>query len=162
MSGTKNNKELYKAAFSRLHASDAVIREEKKMINVKSKLRCSKLLAACICVALLVGATSGLTYAATDGTTANLVKAIKVYINGNEHDANIQKNDDGSYTVRLEKGDVFEMESEERDYEISMSDSADNYSSEITVNPDGSVSTAVKDGDVPVLNENSSAKVEEE
>lgn len=161
MSGTKSNKELYKAAFSRLHASDAVIREEQKMKNVKSKFRCSKLVAACTCVALLVGATSGLTYAATDGTTANPVKAIKVYIDGNENDANIQKNDDGSYSVHLEKGKIFDIETEDSDYSICMEGSSD-YDSDITVHPDGSIDTVVKDGDTPVLESSASAETEEE
>ena len=35
MSGTKNNRELYKAAFSKLHASEAVIRKEEKMLKAK-------------------------------------------------------------------------------------------------------------------------------
>lgn len=162
MSGTKNNKELYKAVFSRLHASDAVIREEKKMINVKSKLRCSKLVAACMCVTLLVGATSGLTYAATDGTTVNPVKAIKIYINGDENDADIQKNADGSYTVHLEKGDVFDMETEDSDYRVSMESFSDCDSTDITVNPDGSVDAVVNDGDTPILESASSAEAAEE
>ena len=71
MSGTKNSKELYKEVFSKLHASETVIREEEKMKNVKSRFRCSRLAAACISLALLMGATSGITYAATDGATAN-------------------------------------------------------------------------------------------
>ena len=42
-------------------------------------------------VALLVGATSGIAYAATDGATANPFKAVKIYINGEELDAAMQK-----------------------------------------------------------------------
>lgn len=54
-------------------------------------------------VALLVGATSGIAYAATDGATANPFKAVKIYINGEELDAAMQKNEDGSYTVHMKK-----------------------------------------------------------
>ena len=102
MSGTKNNRELYKAAFSKLHASDAVIRKEEEMTRAKKTIRLNKLAVVCLCIALLTGATSGIAYAATDGATANPVKAVKILINGQELGADIVKNDDGTYTVHIE------------------------------------------------------------
>ena len=142
MSGTKNNRELYKDAFSKLHASDAVIRKEDKMRNAKKTIRLNKLAAACICIALLTGATSGITYAATDGDTANPVKAVKIFINGQELDADMQKNDDGSYIIHMKKGDKIDAELEDgTSVSASISDQADDYETDFAVVTDDATGT---------------------
>ena len=91
------------------------------MKNVKSRFRCSRLAAACISLALLMGATSGITYAATDGATANPVKAFRVYINGEEYDAQMQKSDDG-YVIHLNQGDTAyaEIETDNEDSAVAL------------------------------------------
>ena len=141
MSGTKNNRELYKAAFSKLHASEAVIRKEEKMLKAKKTIRFSKLAAACMSVALLVGATSGIAYAATDGATANPFKAVKIYING----------EDGSYTVHMKKGDRLDAEmADGSTVSSSLSKQAEDagYEADFTVTPDGTEgSFSITDGD---------------
>ena len=151
MSGTKNNRELYKAAFSKLHASEAVIRKEEKMLKAKKTIRFSKLAAACMSVALLVGATSGIAYAATDGATANPFKAVKIYINGEELDAAMQKNEDGSYTVHMKKGDRLDAEmADGSTVSSSLSKQAEDagYEADFTVTPDGTEgSFSITDGD---------------
>ena len=151
MSGTKNNRELYKAAFSKLHASEAVIRKEEKMLKAKKTIRFSKLAAACMSVALLVGATSGIAYAATDGATANPFKAVKIYINGEELDAAMQNNEDGSYTVHMKKGDRLDAEmADGSTVSSSLSKQAEDagYEADFTVTPDGTEgSFSITDGD---------------
>ena len=151
MSGTKNNRELYKAAFSKLHASEAVIRKEEKMLKAKKTIRFRKLAAACMSVALLVGATSGIAYAATDGATANPFKAVKIYINGEELDAAMQKNEDGSYTVHMKKGDRLDAEmADGSTVSSSLSKQAEDagYEADFTVTPDGTEgSFSITDGD---------------
>lgn len=139
MSGTKNSKELYKEVFSKLHASETVIREEEKMKNVKSRFRCSRLAAACISLALLMGATSGITYAATDGATANPVKAFRVYINGEEYDAQMQKSDDG-YVIHLNQGDTAyaEIETDNEDSALALWQESPGAESDLTISEDGS------------------------
>lgn len=148
MSGTKNNRELYKAAFSKLHTSDAVIRKEENMINAKKTFRLNKLAAACICIALLTGATSGITYAATDGDTVNPVRAVKIFINGQELDADMQKNDDGSYTVHMKKGDKIDAELEDgTSLSASVSDQAGDCETDFSVVPDDATGTfSITDG----------------
>ena len=139
MSGTKNSKELYKEVFSKFHASETVIREEEKMKNVKSRFRCSRLAAACISLALLMGATSGITYAATDGATANPVKAFRVYINGEEYDAQMQKSDDG-YVIHLNQGDTAyaEIETDNEDSAVALWQESPGAESDLTISEDGS------------------------
>ena len=144
MSGTKNNRELYKEVFSRLHASETVIREEEKMRNAKSRLRCSKLVAACASIALLIGATSGITYAATDGATANPIEAIKVYINGQEYDAGIEKNEDGSFTVHMKSGDTVDIDAPDGSVSTSVTvEGTEDKELDLNVSEDGSLEVAV-------------------
>lgn len=149
MSGKKSSKELYKEVFSKLHASETVIREEGKMKHVRSRLRCSKLTAACISVALLLGATSGITYAATDGATANPVKAFRVYINGEEYDAEMQRKDDG-YVIHLNQGDTadVEIETDGEAGSVAISQESSGTESDLTISEDGSfVSAAICEDD---------------
>lgn len=109
MSGTKNNRELYKETFSRLHASEKCVTEVMEMTKIKKRVRLSRFAAVCIAAAMLVGLMSGITYAATGGETVNPVKAITVRLNGVEKDASYYRNSDGSYTVKMEAGDTFDM-----------------------------------------------------
>lgn len=148
MSGKKSSKELYKEVFSKLHASETVIREEEKMKSVKSRFRCSRLVAACISLALLVGATSGITYAATDGATANPVKAFRVYINGEEYDAEMQQKDDG-YVIHLNQGDTADVETgtDGEAGSVTISQESPGTESDLTISEDGSFVSAAIYGD---------------
>ncbi len=112
MSGAKNNRELYKGTFSRLHASEKCVTEVMEMTKIKKRVRLSRFAAVCISAAMLLGLMSGITYAATGGETVNPVTAVKVYFNGIEKDASMYKNSDGSYTVKMKAGDTFSMSSD--------------------------------------------------
>lgn len=101
-----NNKELYKCAFSKLQPSGDLIMEEKEMEKVKPKFRCSAALAACLALLVMIGISSGATYAATGGQTANPIKLVKVFLDGEELGAyDYTKNEDGSYTIHLPETD---------------------------------------------------------
>lgn len=97
-------KELYKAAFSRLHASEKLKREEFYMKNRKPMLRVSRMVAICAVIALLVCMMSVAAFAATDGEIANPIKLLRVYLNGEDISGSYTQNEDGSYDVDLGDG----------------------------------------------------------
>lgn len=104
--GEMNNKKLYKDTFSKLRASDTAKTEVRDMEKIKPRVRFTKIAVACMAMLILTGASSGLTYAATGGETANPIDVIKIYLNGDEiGTAGYTKNDDGSYTIKLDKDD---------------------------------------------------------
>ena len=109
MSGKKNNRELYQAVFSKLH-SQADITACIQTDQTAKKRRCSRPLAVCASLALLLCATSGVTYAATGGETCNPVTAIRVCINGEDYSASLEQNEDGSYIVHMKPGDRAEID----------------------------------------------------
>lgn len=97
-------KELYLAAFSGLHASEKLKREEFYMKNRKPVLRVSRMAAICAVIALLVCAMSVGAYAATDGETANPIKLLRVYLNGEDISGSYTQNEDGSRDIDLGDG----------------------------------------------------------
>jgi hypothetical protein len=107
MSGKMNNRQLYQAVFSKLQANPE---SAAHVTSYKGRFRISKPLAACACLAILLCAAPGVTYAATGGETYNPVDAIRVYINGEE--GTLTQNEDGSYTVHMEPGDTVDIEQE--------------------------------------------------
>ena len=56
----------------------------------------SMLLAVMLCMMAVMA------YATTDGETVNPVTAIKLYINGEEASGQLEKQEDGSYTVNID------------------------------------------------------------
>lgn len=156
MSGMKSNKELYKEVFSKLRASETVIMEEENMKNAKSRFRCSRLIAVCVSAALLLGATSGIAWAATDGATANPVRALRIFINGEEYGTydkdSVTRNDDGSYTIHLKEGDTADVEAENGGEEASsvrasVSQNSGGLNTELNVSEDGSAEAVISDED---------------
>lgn len=97
-------KELYMAAFSGLHASEKLKREEFYMKNRKPVLRVSRMAAICAVIALLVCVMSVGAYAATDGESANPIKLLQIYLNGEDISGSYTQNEDGSYDVDLGDG----------------------------------------------------------
>lgn len=97
-----NNKELYKSAFSKLHASGGLRTEEREMSEIRPKFRCSKAAFACMALALLLALPSGITYAATGGETANVIKAVRIWIDGEAVDGALEEREDGSYVIHME------------------------------------------------------------
>lgn len=106
-----NNRELYKCAFSKLQTSGDLRMEEQEMEKLKPKFRCSAALAACLALLTMIGVSSGATYAATGGETANPIKGITIFLNGEELGPyDYTKNDDGSYTLQLPETEADDTE----------------------------------------------------
>lgn len=100
----KAEREMYRAAFSGLHASEKLKREEFYMKSKKPVLRVNRMLAICAIIALLVCAMSVGAYAASDGETANPISLLRVYLNGEEISGSYTQNEDGSYDIDLGEG----------------------------------------------------------
>ena len=106
----KDQRELYRSAFSRLHASDTLDWEEMNMKNKKQGFRCRRSLVVFAAVLTVLMAMSALTYAATDG---QVLETVKVWINGSSVDAGSYTQEDGSIQVDLGEGDTVEVEGED-------------------------------------------------
>lgn len=92
---------LYKAAFSGLHASAKLKREAFYMKNSGTKrIRVGRMAFTCMLLAALLCMMSAISYAATDGETANPVTAVKIYIDGQDVSGQMQKQEDGSYVLK--------------------------------------------------------------
>lgn len=133
---------LYLEAFSGLHASEKLKREEFYMKTNKPILRVNRMLAICAVIALLVCAMSVGAYAASDGETANPISLLRVYLNGEDISENYTQNADGSYDVDL--GDGASLS-----YNIPSENGNDvNYRVDIsTEGADDSVEIDISDGD---------------
>lgn len=95
---------VYKAAFSGLHASEMLKREEFYMKNNKPIFRIKRMTVLCAAIALLICMMSAGAYAATDGETINPITAIKVYLNGEDISGAYEMSEDGSYSIDLGDG----------------------------------------------------------
>ena len=111
----KDQRELYRSAFSHLHASDALDWEEMNMTGksreIKGKgFRCRRSMVILAVVLTVLMAMSVIAYAATDGEVLNTVK---VWINGAQVDAGAYTQEDGTIKIDLSEGDSIEVESED-------------------------------------------------
>ena len=110
----RDQKELYRSAFSHLHASGTLEWEDLSM-NSKNRefkgrgFRCRRSLAVLAAVLTVLMAMSAIAYAATDGEVLNTVK---VWINGASADAGAYTQEDGTIKIELSEGDSAEAESE--------------------------------------------------
>ena len=94
------NKEKYKQAFSVLHPSEPISLEVEQMVKIQKKHKfqiAAAILAACI----LVGG-SGTVYAANVG---GIQRTIQLWIHGDQTDATLNVNEDGSYTLNYSDKD---------------------------------------------------------
>ena len=105
---------LYRAAFAGVHASESLKREDFYMKHNKSaRVRVGRLAFTCMLLAALLCMMSVMSYAATDGETANPVTAVKIYLNGKEANSQLAKQADGSYRLQYgEEADGAQVEIE--------------------------------------------------
>lgn len=89
------DKERYQRTFSAVHASGDYLKEVKSMKNTK-KFKFTKLIAACIVIALLA-AISTVAYAANIG---NIQNKIQIWRNGAETDAVLEITNPGEYVLK--------------------------------------------------------------
>ena len=109
-----SNKDIYKGAFSKLHASREFSWESFKMKEnnkmVRRPLRCKRKLVVVIAVLVMIFAMTCAVNAATGGKILNNVK---LFINGESVDANLHMNEDGSVIVEMIKGDEVKVTSDD-------------------------------------------------
>lgn len=171
MGGKMNiNKKLYKAAFSRLHASETLKASlnEKMEVNIMEgkkfrSLRISRPVIVCAVMAALLCALSVGTFAATGGETANPVTAVKLMLNGQDITSDGNVNADGSVDVKMDAGDILSYSNGEGRGEISVETFQDGGS--IHIDKDMNVDITIDDADgkiedgEPVLKKSYEAKV---
>lgn len=105
-----NNRELYKAAFSNLHADHTLDLEALKMNEKEQKnmtgLRCKRGLLVTTLVLIMMLAMTAITYAATDG---EVFKTVKFFItgggDGQVREGTYTVDEDGNYTIDIKEGD---------------------------------------------------------
>lgn len=96
-------KELYRAAFSGLHASEKLKKEGFYMKYQKSgAIRIGRMAFISMLLAVMLCMMAVMAYATTDGETVNPVTAIKLYIDGKDVSGQLEKQEDGSYTVNID------------------------------------------------------------
>lgn len=108
------NKERYQRAFGTLRASEKIKQEAIEMANnreqayknYRSYLRGRRIVVAVVAMVLVLAMTA-VAYAATDG---QLFQMVRVFINGQERDATVYMNDDGSLSIGVEPGDKVEID----------------------------------------------------
>ena len=94
----RREQSLYRAAFAGVHASESLKREDFYMKHNKpARVRVGRLAFTCMLLAALLCMMSMMTYAATDGETANPVTAVRIYIDGQEATGQLTKQAHGSY-----------------------------------------------------------------
>ena len=91
------NKEKYKQAFSALQPSNEIRLEEKIMKEYKRK-QSKRIIAMAAILCLAVFAGGGGAYAANVG---GIQRTIQLWIHGDQTTAELNVNDDGSYTVKI-------------------------------------------------------------
>lgn len=136
----KDQRELYRSAFSRLHASDTLDWEEMNMKNKKQGFRCRRSLVVFAAVLIMLMAMSALTYAATDG---QVLETVKVWINGSSVDAGSYTQEDGSIQIDLSEGDIIEVEDE--DWAVIGIGGEEVVDGVMTINKDGEVEVDIND-----------------
>lgn len=136
----KDQRELYRSAFSRLHASDTLDWEEMNMKNKKQGFRCRRSLVVFAAVLIVMMAMSALTYAATDG---QVLETVKVWINGSSVDAGSYTQEDGSIQIDLSEGDTVEVEDE--DWAVIGIGGEEVVDGVMTINKDGEVEVDIND-----------------
>ena len=96
-------RELYRAAFSGLHASEKLKKEGFYMKHQKTgAVRIGRMAFICMLLAAMLCMMAVMAYATTDGETVNPVTAIKLYIDGKDVSGQLEKQEDGSYTVNID------------------------------------------------------------
>lgn len=136
----KDQRELYRSAFSRLHASDTLDWEEMNMKNKKQGFRCRRSLVVFAAVLTVLMAMSALTYAATDG---QVLETVKVWINGSSVNASSYTQEDGSIQIDLSEGDTVEVEDE--DWAVIGIGGEEVVDGVMTINKDGEVEVDIND-----------------
>ena len=136
----KDQRELYRSAFSRLHASDTLDWEEMNMKNKKQGFRCRRSLLVFAAVLTVLMAMSALTYAATNG---QVLETVKVWINGSSVDAGSYTQEDGSIQIDLSEGDTVEVEDE--DWTVIGIGGEEVVDGVMTINKDGEVEVDIND-----------------
>lgn len=91
------NKEKYKQAFSALQPSNEIRLEEKIMKEYKRK-QSKRIIAMAAILCLAVFAGGGCAYAANVG---GIQRTIQLWIHGDQTTAELNVNDDGTYTVKI-------------------------------------------------------------
>lgn len=128
----QNQRELYKSAFSRLHASGALEWEEMNMTTKKKTgFRCRRSMAILAAVLTVLFAMSAIAYAATDG---EIVQQVKIWINGQQIDAGACTQEDGSIVVDLKDSDSVRIEG----YDWSVESETENFKGNLKVSEGGS------------------------
>lgn len=89
------NREKYKQAFSAIHISDEFSLEVRKMTNTSKKQKFNRMVAV-IAVCVLLAGGSTVAYAADLG---GIQRTIQLWIHGNQTEATIDFNTDGSYEM---------------------------------------------------------------
>ncbi len=135
----QKQRELYKNAFSRLHASGALEWEEMNMTTKKKTgFRCRRSIAVLAAVLTVLFAMSAIAYAATGG---QVVEQVKVWMNGQQIDAGACTQEDGTITIDLpDSGDV-RIEG----YDWSVVNESENCKGSLKVSEDGGESTLTID-----------------
>ncbi|MDO4169719.1 MAG: hypothetical protein Q4D45_07430 [Lachnospiraceae bacterium] len=95
------NKEKYKKAFSALQISDGLSWEVERMANLKKKNK-MKAIAATIAGCILIGGTGTAAYAANVG---GIQRTVQIWIHGDQTNATLKIDEDGSYTLTYPKKD---------------------------------------------------------
>lgn len=114
------NKEKYKQAFSVLHPSEPISLEVEQMVKIQKKHKfqiAAAILAACI----LVGG-SGTVYAANVG---GIQRTIQLWIHGDQTDATLNVNEDGSYTLNYSDKDGKKQNRAEAELHLMQTETSD-------------------------------------
>lgn len=123
MNSKKDNYELYRNTFDKLHASDELVRKVKNMTTEKRKTKIYTLRKA-ICVAaaaaMFFAVSNIVTFAATGETLVEML-ACKIIYNGEEKDLDIAKKTDENGEVSYDVSfDVEEKNGESKEYSFSL------------------------------------------
>ncbi len=95
-------RKLYRAAFSGLHVSEKLKKEGFYMKHQKTgAVRIGRMAFICMLLTTMLCMMAVMAYATTDGETVNPVTAIKLYIDGKDVSGQMEKQEDGSYTVNI-------------------------------------------------------------
>lgn len=94
------NKEKYKQAFSVLHPSEPISLEVEQMVKIQKKQKFQ--IAAAILAACILAGGSGTVYAANVG---GIQRTIQLWIHGDQTDATLNVNEDGSYNLNYSDKD---------------------------------------------------------
>lgn len=123
MNSKKDNYELYRNTFDKLHASDELVRKVKNMTTEKRKTKIYTLRKA-ICVAaaaaMIFAVSNIVTFAATGETLVEML-ACKIIYNGEEKDLDIAKKTDENGEVSYDVSfDVEDKNGESKEYSFSL------------------------------------------